>query len=251
MRSREPWLDSGGTCDRLVPIHPLEPCRRGCIAGINPVPRRLERALLGLLVSDLCLHSAQGNDPDRALDLTQDFFTRLFEKDLLASVDHRKGRFRSFLRTVCTNFLIDTWRRKPEAEINPISIDARDAEGRYVIEPADNVTAESLFDRAWAITLLDRVLALLAAEYAESGRAELFDHLKVVLTEGKGAVRAAVLAERLGMPENAVNIANHRLRERYRAILQEQIAATLDDPSEMDDEIRSLFDAIRPEPKNR
>jgi DNA-directed RNA polymerase specialized sigma24 family protein len=193
----------------------------------------------------------KGNDPDRALDLTQDFFTRLFEKNLIASADHRKGRFRSFLRTVCTNFLIDTWRRKPEAEINPISIDARDAEGRYVIEPADNVTAETLFDRAWAITLLDRVLALLAAEYEQSGRAELFDHLKVVLTEGKGAVRAALLAERLGMPENAVNIANHRLRERYRAILQEQIAATLDDPSEMDDEIRSLFDAIRPEPKNR
>jgi DNA-directed RNA polymerase specialized sigma24 family protein len=193
----------------------------------------------------------KGNDPGQALDLTQDFFLRLLEQDLLASVDHHKGRFRSFLRTVCANFLIDTWRRKPAAELKPISIDARDAEGRYMIEPTDNVTAENLFDRAWAITLLDRVLALLGAEYAESGRSELFDHLKVTLTEGKGVVRAAVVAERLGKPENAVHIANHRLRERYREILQEQIAATLDDPSEMDDEIRSLFDAVRPASKNR
>jgi DNA-directed RNA polymerase specialized sigma24 family protein len=191
----------------------------------------------------------KGKNPDRALDLTQDFFTRLLEKDLLASADHRKGRFRSFLRTVCANFLIDDWRRKPD--VMPISIDARDAEGRYLIEPADHVTAENLFDRAWAITLLDKVLALLAAEYAESGRGELFDHLKVVLTQGKGAVRSAELAEQLDMTENAVNIANLRLRERYRAILQEQIAATLDDPSEMDDEIRELFEAMRPRPRNR
>jgi len=193
----------------------------------------------------------KGNDPDRALDLTQDFFARLLEKDLLASVDQRKGRFRSFLRTVCANFLIDNWRSKPEAEIVPISIDARDAEGRYLIEPADSVTAENLFDRAWAITLLDRVLALLAAEYAATGRAQLFDRLKVVLTEGKGVVRAAELAEQLGMTENAVNGANYRLRERYRAILQDQIAATLGNPAEMDDEIRSLFDALRTKSSNR
>ena len=75
----------------------------------------------------------KGNDPDRALDLTQEFFARLFEKDFFSSVDQRKGRFRSFLRATCKNFLIDTWRRKPEAALAPISIDARAAEGRYVI----------------------------------------------------------------------------------------------------------------------
>ena len=79
----------------------------------------------------------------------------------------------------------------------------------------------------------------------------LFDQLKVVLTEGKGSVRAAELAVRLDMSEDAVNSANHRLRKRYRAILQEQIAATLDDPSEFDDEIRSLFDALRAESASR
>jgi RNA polymerase sigma-70 factor (ECF subfamily) len=193
----------------------------------------------------------KGNDADRALDLTQDFFARLFERDILDSVDQGRGRFRSFLRAACKNFLIDRWRKKPEVSTASISIDARTAERRYVIEPVDEMTPERLFDRAWAFTLLDRVLALLAAEYAETGRAEFFDQLKVVLTEGKGAVRAAELAERLNMSESAVNTAIHRMRKRYREILQEQIAATLDDPSEMDDEIRSLFDAIRPEPANR
>ncbi len=94
------------------------------------------------------------------------------------------------MRTACGNFLIDAWRRKPTGPPAPISIDARDAEGRYLNEPADNVTPEHLFDRAWAITLLNRVLELLGEHYAASDRAELFGELKVVLTEGKGAVRS-------------------------------------------------------------
>ncbi len=132
-----------------------------------------------------------------------------------------------------------------------ISIDVRTAEGRYLVEPADGMTPERLFDRVWAITLLDRVLTLLASEYTEPHRATLYEHLKVVLTEGKGAVRAAVLAERLGMTEGDVYNATHRLRKRYRRILEEQIAATLDDPSDLDDEIRSLFDALRTDSVNR
>ncbi len=107
------------------------------------------------------------------------------------------------------------------------------------------MTPDRLFDRAWAVTLLDRVLDLIAAKYAESGRADLFAHLKVVLTEGKGAVSAATLAERLGTSEGAINTAVHRLRKDYRAILQEQIAATLDDRAQIDEEIRDLFEAIR------
>ena len=97
----------------------------------------------------------KGNDPDRAFDLTQDFFIHLFEKDVLASAREGKGRFRSFLRVVCRNFLIDAWRKKPAKAKAPISIDARDAEGRYLVEPVDNVTPEHLFDRAWAMTLLE------------------------------------------------------------------------------------------------
>ncbi len=193
----------------------------------------------------------KGNPPDRALDLTQEFFASLLEKDLLLAVDRRKGRFRGFLQVACRNFLIDAWRHKADVATTPISIDARGAEGRYLVEPADNLTAERLFDRAWALTLLDRVMAILTAEYADSGRTELFEQLKIVLTEGKGAVRSAVLAERFRTSEEAINTARTRLRKRYRAILQEQIAATLDDPSDLDDEIRSLFDAIRPESAHR
>jgi RNA polymerase sigma-70 factor (ECF subfamily) len=127
-----------------------------------------------------------------------------------------------------------------------VSIDARDAEGHHLFEPADLMTPDRLFEHDWALTLLGRVLDRLAREYADSGRAETFEHLKVVLTEGRGAVRAAELATRLGTTENAVHQATHRLRARYRAILKEEIAATLDDPSQVDEEIRSLFDAIRP-----
>ncbi len=107
------------------------------------------------------------------------------------------------------------------------------------------MTPDRLFERAWAVTLLGRVLDLLAGEYAESGRAEAFAHLKVVLTEGNGAVSAATLAERLGTTEGAVHGATHQLRKRYREILKDQIAATLDDPAQIDDEIRDLFAAMR------
>jgi RNA polymerase sigma-70 factor (ECF subfamily) len=182
--------------------------------------------------------------------LTQDFFVHLLDKEVLASAREGKGRFRSFLRVVCKNFLVDGWRTKPAASKPSLSIDACDAEGRYLIEPADNVTPEHLFDRAWAMTLLDRVMKTLSAQYTETGRAGLFNELKVVLTQGKGAIRAAVVAQRLGMTENAVNIANHRLRRDYRELLLKEIAITLDDPLDLDNEIRSLFDALRPEPKN-
>ena len=108
------------------------------------------------------------------------------------------------------------------------------------------MTPDRLFDRAWAMTVLDRVLERLAGEFAAKGRAEVFDRLKIVLTQGKGAVPAATVAAELGMTENAVNVAIHRLRKRYRQILEEQIAETLDDTMQMDDEIRSLFAALRP-----
>jgi RNA polymerase sigma factor (sigma-70 family) len=193
-----------------------------------------------------------GTDPDRALDLTQDFFTRLLEKDILASVDKEKGRFRAFLRVTCRNFLVDTVRKKKLDVVNKaLAIDVRDSEGRYLVEPADNLTPDRLFDRAWALTLLDRVLGLLAAEESASDRAELFGEIKVVLTEGKGAVRSAVLAERLKMSEGAVNTAIHRLRKRYRVILEAEIAATLDDPAEFSDELWALYDALQPESRNR
>ena len=191
----------------------------------------------------------KGNNAEKALDLTQSYFARLLEERVLAAADPRKGRFRGFLRTDCEHFLIDQHRREKALErgggVGLISIDAENAEGRYLFEPTDAMTPDRLFDRAWATTLLGRVLDLLAAEYAESGRADLFTHLKVVLIEGKAAISGATLAQRLGTTEGAVHTAVSRIRKRYREILKEQIAATLDDPAQIDDEIRDLFAAIR------
>jgi RNA polymerase sigma-70 factor (ECF subfamily) len=190
----------------------------------------------------------KGYGPEDAQDLTQSYFARLLEKGVIAAADRRKGRFRAFLRTDCQHFLIDRYRREAVRRrlARPLSIDARDAEGRYLAESADGMSPDRAFDRAWAMTLLDRVLGLLAGEYAARGRSEVFDRLKVMLTAGKRGVPSAAVAAQLGMSEGAVNVAAHRLRKRYREILREQIAATLDDISDLDDEVRSLFDALRP-----
>jgi RNA polymerase sigma-70 factor (ECF subfamily) len=189
----------------------------------------------------------KGNDPDRALDLTQGYFAHLLEKCKIAGIIQGKGRFRAFLRADCLHYLIDQHRRQSaRGGYSLLSIDGADAENRYRFEPLDTMTPDLLFDRAWALTLLERVLALLAREYADSGRIELFDRLKVVLVRGKGAVPATGIAKQLGMTEPAVHTAIHRLRKRYRKILEAQITTTLDDPAELNDEIRALFVALQP-----
>jgi RNA polymerase sigma-70 factor (ECF subfamily) len=190
----------------------------------------------------------KGNDRDQAEVLTQAYFARLLEKGVIAAADPCKGRFRRFLRKDCERFLINEWRHWTGCgrRMRPVSIDVRDAEGRYRIEPADYMTPDRLFDRAWAITLLNGVLERLEREYAAKECSELFGRLKIALTQGKGAVPAAKVAVPLGMTANAVNVAVHRLRKRYREILEEQIAETIDDVSELDDEINRLFEALRP-----
>ena len=192
----------------------------------------------------------RGHDPDTAADLTQDYFARLLEKKTLAAADPDRGRFRAFLRTDCGFFLADARDRaarlKRGGGVTPISIDARDAEGRYLVEPADTLTAERLFDRAWAEALLERALARLAAEYAGSGRAAQFAQLKLALMPGPHAEPYAAIAERLGMTEAAVQEAASRLRRRYRARLREEAAATLHEPDEttVEDEIRDLIASL-------
>jgi RNA polymerase sigma factor (sigma-70 family) len=189
----------------------------------------------------------KGHAPDDAQDLTQTYFARLLEKGVIPAADQRKGRFRAFLRTDCQHFLIDDSRRKRVRArvLKTVSIDAGDAESRYRFEPADTMTPDRLFDRAWAMTLLDQVLGLLAEEYREKRKAHVFDKLRTVLSHGTGTVPTAELTVQLGMTEAAVHTAVHRLRRRYREILQQEIAATLDEPSEMEDEIRWLFEAMR------
>ncbi len=189
----------------------------------------------------------KGYDADSALDLTQEYFARLLESPLLAAADRSKGRFRDFLRADCAFFL--SHRREQAAtqkrggRVSLLSIDARDAEGRYCHEPVDaGLTPERLFDRSWARELLDSVLSRLAHEQAEAGQSERFAVLRERF-DGDRFVPSAVLAERLGISEAAVDQAVSRLRKRYRTLLREQIAATLEEPSEeaIDDEVRTLF----------
>jgi RNA polymerase sigma-70 factor (ECF subfamily) len=189
----------------------------------------------------------RGHPPDEASDLTQEYFTRLLEKPVIAAADRTKGHFRSFLKTDCEHFLVDEARKRivRAKVLKAVPIDGTGAEGRYRLEPVDDMTAERMFDRSWATTLLERALGLLREEYAANGRADIFDRLKVVLSQDKGAVRASHLAAQLGTMEGAVHTAVHRIKKRYREILQREIAATLDDPAEVNEEIRWLFEAVR------
>jgi RNA polymerase sigma-70 factor (ECF subfamily) len=191
-----------------------------------------------------------GRGPEEALDLTQGYFARLLEKGTLAAADPLRGRFRAFLRTDCGFFLAHEHERAQARKRGGgravVSIDARDAEGRYLREPADDTTPERLFDRTWALNLLDAVLDRLARECADSGRAAPFEALQGVLGGGRSEIPYSALAARLGTTEGAVQQMVRRLRQRYRALLREAIAATLDEPDEaaIDDEIRGLFAAL-------
>jgi RNA polymerase sigma-70 factor (ECF subfamily) len=190
----------------------------------------------------------KGHDPDAALDLTQDYFARLLEKPVLAAADPHKGRFRAFLLTDCVHFLANAHDRAARLKRGGgrtfVPIDSASAEGRYGAEPAHDLTPERLFERTWALTLLAAVFDALRAEFAAAGKLGEFEELKAVLEQGRGAVAYSEIAARLGTSEGAVKVAVHRLRKRYKALLHEQIAATVDNPAEVDDEIRALFDAL-------
>jgi RNA polymerase sigma factor (sigma-70 family) len=190
----------------------------------------------------------RGYDPEKAKDLTQDFFVRVLEKGLLAEADPARGRFRSFLRTVCAHFLANRrdreHARKRGGGRTVLSIDAADAEGRYALELADELTPERIFDRSWALTLLGRILDQLGREYDEAGKAATFEALRGLLEGEHDLPSYAAVGARLGTSEGAARVAAHRLRRRYGELLRQEIAATLAEPAEVDDEIRELFAAL-------
>jgi RNA polymerase sigma-70 factor (ECF subfamily) len=189
-----------------------------------------------------------GNSPHDAQDLTQEFFARLLAKNYLANADESRGRFRSFLLASLKHFLVNEWdkaraQKRGGGQV-PISIDVGFAETTCHFEPADTTTAEKIFERRWALTLLDQVLRRLRNEFVASGRQELFEQLKPTLTEASHSVRYAEIATRLGTTEGAVKVAVHRLRQRYRELLRAEIAETVANPGEVDDELRNLFAAL-------
>jgi RNA polymerase sigma factor (sigma-70 family) len=187
----------------------------------------------------------QGRPAAEAEDLTQGFFARLLEKKSLAAADPQKGRFRSFLLASLKNFMANEWDRSVTLKRGGgkplIALDALDAEARYAVEPADDLTPERLFERRWAMAVLDQVLARLEQEYRDRRAAETFEALKGCLAGAADAATHASVARRLGMTEGAVKVAAHRLRKRYRDILREEIAETVASPDLVDEEIRYLL----------
>jgi RNA polymerase sigma-70 factor (ECF subfamily) len=189
----------------------------------------------------------KGYDADQAQDLTQEFFFRLLEKDYLRSVDPAKGRFRSFLLAAASHFLANEHDRTTAAKRgggrSPLSLDFSAAEGRYRLEPMHHLTAEKLFERRFAMTLLEQTLQRLRQEMVNADKEKIFDSLKSCLI-GITDTPYAELAAALEMTEGAIKTAVHRLRNRYGEMLREAIARTVTDESEIEDEIRTLFVAV-------
>jgi RNA polymerase sigma-70 factor (ECF subfamily) len=187
----------------------------------------------------------QGYSAPDAQDLTQEFFARLLEKNDLGVADRAKGRFRSFLLAAVKHFLSNQRDRarakKRGGGRQVLSLDWDAGESRLGREPAHEITPERLFERRWALTILENVLARLRAEFEADGKYVLFARLKGVLTGETAGGRYAEIATELGMTAGAVKVAVHRLRRRYREILRDEIAHTVSDPAEIDAEIRELF----------
>jgi RNA polymerase sigma factor (sigma-70 family) len=190
----------------------------------------------------------QGHDAHQAEDYTQAFFAKLLEKHGLRLADPKRGKFRSFLLAALKHFLANELDRvraqKRGGNLKVLSLSTQDAETQYALQPAHQLTPEKLFERYWALTVLDRTLTRLKAESVLADKQELFDRLKGYLTAEKGSVPYRDAAAELNMTEGAVKAAVHRLRVRYRQLLRNEIAQTVANEEQIDEEIRDLFTAL-------
>lgn len=186
-----------------------------------------------------------GSSPEDAQDLTQAFFARFLQKDYLADVRREKGRFRSFLLASLRHFLADERDRsraiKRGGGRTLLSLDAQDAEGRYLLEPQDELTAEKVFERRWALTVLDSVRVRLREEYARASKAERFAVLESFLPGEQANCTYAQAASRLGIAPGTVKWEVHQLKRRYRELLRAEIAHTVPSSDEIDEEVRHLI----------
>jgi RNA polymerase sigma factor (sigma-70 family) len=190
----------------------------------------------------------KGRDPDDACDLTQEFLLGLLDGQFLGDADPQKGRFRTFLLTAFERFLVDSWRRGHREKRGGgrpiISLSSIDAEERYRLEPADRLTPEQIYERRWAMTLLDVTMQRLEEENAAAGREDVFSVVKPILA-GEDDSSYAELGARLGMKEGALRTAVHRLRQRFGALLRAEIEETISNPEDVDDELRHLFQLLK------
>jgi len=190
-----------------------------------------------------------GRNPHDAQDVVQEFFARLLERKHLKHADQNRGRFRTFLLTSLKNFLINEWkkanREKRGGGQRILSLDDTEAaETRFVAEGASAQTPDCQYDRSWALAILARVLDRLQAEFVEGGKTKEFEELRTFLTGDENVGPYAEISQRLGISEGNLKVKVHRLRQRYREILREEVAPTVDDGRLVNEEIRELRAAL-------
>jgi RNA polymerase sigma-70 factor (ECF subfamily) len=184
----------------------------------------------------------RGYPADQAQDLTQEFFIRVLEGRYLDRADPEKGRFRSFILTSMKFFLADQEDRHRAHKRGGgmvVSLEFSSGEERYQRDPAHNETPERIFERRWALSVLDRVMERLRNEFVHHGRPEHFERLKVFLL-GQSDAPYAELAREMNTSEGALKVAIHRLRKRYRELFRQEIADTVANPAEVESELRFL-----------
>jgi RNA polymerase sigma-70 factor (ECF subfamily) len=190
----------------------------------------------------------RGHNFHDAQDLTQEFFARLLQENSLAAVDRGRGRFRSFLLGAFNHFLANEYDRANAAKRGGgrvvLAWDDQAAEAASSPETDTHLSPERAYDKRWAITVLEQAFARLRDEFVAAGRSPLFDELKAFLADGTDSGDYPAVGTKLGMKANAVAVAVHRLRQRYREIVRAEVAHTVGSPGEIDEEIRHLFAAL-------
>jgi len=191
----------------------------------------------------------QGHSPEDTEDLIQGFFARLLQRKDLETVQRERGRFRSYLLVSLKHFLINEQLRarteKRGGGQSLISLDEVEAEKKFAREPVDNSTPEKIFERRWALALLDTVLERLRREHEATGRLRLFDTLRCFLSDEPAEQSQAQIGAQLGLSTGAVKQAVRRLRQRYRELLHEEVANTVATAADIDDEVRHLVAVLR------
>ena len=191
----------------------------------------------------------KGHSADDAQDLTQEFFARLLARNYVSVADRNKGKFRSFLLGSLEHFLAREWTKahaQKRGGGQPIlSLDEKDAENRYLIEPSHDLTPDKIFDRRWATTLLDQAIAQLRDECVSDGKGDLFRKVERLLPGEKGEACYAQVAAELSVSEAAIKMAVLRLRRRYGELVRAEIAQTVAGPEEAEEELQYLFAVLR------
>ncbi len=190
----------------------------------------------------------KGHGPDEAQDLTQGFFAQLIARKHVRLADRNKGKFRTFLLATLDYFLAREWnrahRQKRGGQFVFVSRDQQSPEERYQLEPADHDTPETRFLRQWALALLKQAMNALQSECEVNGKAALFQESKTLLSGERHPAAYALISQRLGLSEGAVRVAVHRLRQRYGELLRHEVAQTVADEAEVDEELRYLLQVL-------